>query len=123
MTRIFLAAAMALTLLSLSYGSSPAAQNVAAGEEAYAVTIRHADLHPTSPRAVRAMLNRLAEAAMTACGASSFSLREVKASVRASTCWRDGMADVLARIGDPLLTAAYDDQEHRHHRFAKGDRR
>lgn len=78
-----------------------------AGTATTAVVAHHIDRHPVTVRAAKVALQRLGDAAMEACGASSFSLREVQADVRASPCWRRSMADAVARIGDPMLIAAY----------------
>lgn len=79
-----------------------------AGSETVSVIVHHVDLHPRSGAAARATLGRIGEAAMEACGGSPFSFAEVKMAIRASTCWHDSMADAVARIGDPMLTAEYD---------------
>jgi UrcA family protein len=72
------------------------------------VTLRGLDLHPSTPASPRRLLNRLSEAALEVCGGSSFSLREVKAAIKASSCWRDAMGDAVRRIGSPQLTVAFE---------------
>lgn len=71
------------------------------------VPVRGVNLRPASRAAARRLLARLGDAAMAACGADSASLRELRLEARASACWRDAMADAVARIGSPALTAAY----------------
>lgn len=82
----------------------------AAQERHEAVTVHRAQLHPATPAAARRTIARIEAAALEACGASSFSLREVKLAVRGSVCWRESMAATMTRIDDPLLLSAY------HHR-------
>lgn len=96
-----------MTVLAVVDCPAAGAQETAVGPDTWSVAVRHLDVHPRSVRAARATLDRLGEAALRACGASSSSLREVRGAVRASACWHDGMADVLARIDDPMLNAAY----------------
>ncbi|MCT2401490.1 UrcA family protein [Novosphingobium mangrovi (ex Huang et al. 2023)] len=87
--------------------AAPAAAQDKVGPNSYAVTLQLADLHPDTPEAARRMLARIENAALTVCGASSFSLREVKLSVRRSTCWRNSVAETVTRIDAPLLTLAH----------------
>jgi UrcA family protein len=72
------------------------------------VTLRGLDLHPSTPASARRLLDRLGEAALEACGGSAFSLREVKAAIKESSCWRDAMGDAVRRIGSPQLTVAFE---------------
>jgi UrcA family protein len=83
------------------------AQEAKIGPDRYAVTLYRAQLHPATPGAARRTLGRIEAAALDVCGASPFSLREMKQAVRDSTCWRDAMAGTMARIDDPLLLQAY----------------
>jgi UrcA family protein len=53
----------------------------------------------------RRLLQRIGDAALEACGASSFSLTEVKSATIASQCWKDAVAAAVRRIDSPLLTA------------------
>ncbi|UAK26245.1 UrcA family protein [Sphingomonas nostoxanthinifaciens] len=108
MTHSHLRAAVAmLAAFALIAPASARARGPVADASVHAVTLRHLDLHPKSRRAAQVTLARLSDAALEACGASSFSLREVQADAKASMCWRDGMADVVDRIGDPVLAAAF----------------
>lgn len=86
----------------------PAAAQDRIGADRYAVTLREVDAHPATPDAARRTLARIGKAALAACGASSSNLREVNRSIARSACWRDSVADTVARIGDPLLTRVYD---------------
>ena len=84
-----------------------AAQERRIGPDRYAATVHRAELHPATPAAARRTLARIEAAALAVCGASSFSLSEVKLAIRTSACWRDSVADTMARIDDPLLLDAY----------------
>ena len=50
----------------------------AAQERTYAVTVHRVQLHPATPATARRTMERIEAAALEACGASSFSLREMK---------------------------------------------
>jgi UrcA family protein len=85
--------------------STPA---LAAGDEPTAVSVRHVDLAVGTRADADKLLGRLGEAALEACGASSFSLSQYRQAVRHSPCWRASMTDVVQRIDNPLLTAAFE---------------
>lgn len=72
------------------------------------VTVRHIDPSLTSPAAATRLLTRLDKAALEVCGASGFSLSDVKQATRRSRCWQDAMADAVRRLDNPLLAAAFD---------------
>lgn len=101
--------------LTLSFAAAvaafahPAQAQDRIGPDRYAVLVRAA-AHPATPRAARQTLARIERTALAVCGASSFSLREVRMSVRDSACWRASVAEAVARAGDPLLSAAYHPQ-------------
>ena len=84
-----------------------AASVQAASEEPTAVRLNHVDRTLGSRTAADQLLNRLGEAAMEACGASSFSVPQHRQAVRGSACWRTSMTDVVQRIDNPYLTAAF----------------
>lgn len=71
------------------------------------IALRRADLSSGSPAAIRRSLARIDRAAMAACGASGFSLREMTLAVHHSDCWRRTMTDALRQIGDPHLSQAW----------------
>lgn len=87
--------------------ATPGAAQDRIGSDSYAVTLHGADLHPASAEKGRRMLVRIENAALLVCGASPFSLREIKLAVRDSDCWRTSMAETVAQIDAPLLTQAY----------------
>lgn len=83
------------------------AQETQLGSDRYAATVRSPNLHPTTPSAARRTLNRIDAAALAVCGVSSFSLPQVLAAERRSTCWREAMAGAMVHVDDPLLLDAY----------------
>jgi UrcA family protein len=96
------------TLLALFTLAAPvAAQQSEGGADRNAIMLTHIDRHPATPAAARKSLARIDRAALEVCGASGGSLREMKDATHRSACWREAMADAVAQIDDPLLTAAY----------------
>ena len=69
------------------------------------IRVRYDYRELASPAGARHLLRRIGKAALESCGASSFSLDEVKAATLASPCWSDAVDDAVRRIHDPLLTA------------------
>ena len=108
-------ASTAAALLALS---APA---LAAGDETTAVSVRHVDLAVETRADAYRLLRRLGEAAQEACGASSFSLSQYRQAVRGSACWRSSMTDVVQRIDNPLLTAAFEKRGLQQALAAQGD--
>lgn len=53
------------------------------------------------------MLMRLDRAALRACGASDFSLREVREATRRTACYDDSMSAALASLNAPTVRALY----------------
>ena len=76
------------------------------GLETAEIRVRYERRELTSPAAARRLLRRIGDAALESCGASSFSLAEIKTATVMSRCWRDAVDDAVRRIDDPLLTAA-----------------
>ena len=101
---------LAAAALCAAIATPATAQEARIGADRYTVTLHRAELHPATPGAARRTLARIEAAALDVCGASQFSLRDVKRAVRYSACWRDAVAGTMARIDDPLLLQAY----HRH---------
>lgn len=97
------ATAAVIALLSLA---SPLLATPA--DDASTVAVRHANLAPATSAQANVLLNRLSEAAMEACGASTFSVMQHRQAVRGSACWRTSMTDVVQRIDNPRLTAAFE---------------
>ena len=67
------------------------------------------------------LLRRIGDAALEACGASSFSLPDYRAAVQHSDCYLSGIDQAVATLNAPAVTDAY-----RHHAYvevgANGDR-
>ena len=101
----YTAFALALTIIP----QPSTAQEVQVAPDRYAVTLRRADLGSVTPVQAQHSLSRIDRAAMAACGASGFSLREVKVAVRKSSCWHDSVEDALRQIKDPLLWEVWRD--------------
>ncbi len=74
--------------------------------EMTALRVRYDARDLESAVGARRLLGRIGAAAQEVCGASSFSLPEVKAAVRASQCWRKSVDDAVGSIDSPLLNAA-----------------
>ncbi|QJU58039.1 UrcA family protein [Sphingomonas sp. AP4-R1] len=103
MTHRTLIATSLLTLLA-----APAAtQTPVTGADRVAIRLDHIDRHPATPAAARRTLSRIDRAVTEACGASGFSLREVKQATRDSACWRETMADAVSQVDSPLLHQVY----------------
>ena len=73
------------------------------------IRVRYHHRELSSPAGARHVLRRIGEAALESCGASSFSLSEVKTAAMTSTCWKHAVDDAVRRIHEPMLTAAAHD--------------
>jgi UrcA family protein len=71
------------------------------------VRVSHINLNPLSPSEALHTLDRLRDAALEACGGSPFSLAEFRTAIRASKCWHESLADVVARVGNAQLNLAF----------------
>jgi UrcA family protein len=76
------------------------------GLETTGIRVRYERRELTSPAAARGLLRRIGDAALESCGASAFSLSEVRTATVVSRCWRDAVDDAVRRIGSPVLSAA-----------------
>lgn len=70
------------------------------------IRVRYDRRELNTAEGARHLLKRIGQAALESCGASSFSLSEVKSATMASACWKDAVAGAVRRIHDPMLTAA-----------------
>ena len=86
---------------------APAAALAATSDEAVAVRVSHADLNLAQPQGAAIMLNRLERASLSACGASTFSFREVQDEVRNSACFRKSLDQAVASLASPSVTGIY----------------
>jgi UrcA family protein len=75
-----------------------AAPAVAQPVETRAIAVSTAGLDLASPAGARIMTERLDRAAVQACGASSFSARDVQAEVRRSACYREAIDHAMAAL-------------------------
>ena len=78
----------------------------AAALETSEIRVRYDRRELASPAGAHRLLGRIGDAALESCGASMFSLVEVKAATIVSRCGRDAVNDAVRRVDDPLLTAA-----------------
>jgi UrcA family protein len=74
--------------------------------ETVSVTVRHINLHPTTAAEAQHAFARINEAALRVCGASDFSLREVKQATQATPCWQDAFNGAVRQIANPALAQA-----------------
>jgi UrcA family protein len=64
-------------------------------------------LDPGNPGDTKVVLARLDRAALSACGASTFSLPDVKFGTRRSACYGDAMSTAVGALHEPALSAAF----------------
>ena len=95
---------MAVPLLLFGVAST-AGHAGPAGSTPIAIHLRYHRDDLGSPAAARRLFMRIGEAALEACGASTFSLPDYQIATRSSRCWRDAVDDATRRIGDPTLSA------------------
>ncbi|CAN7631933.1 UrcA family protein [Phenylobacterium sp. LjRoot225] len=86
---------------------APAAALAGTTDEAVTVRVSHADLNLAQPDGAAIMLNRLERASLSACGASTFSFREVQDEVRSSACFRNSLERAVATLASPSVNAIY----------------
>ena len=98
---------LAAAVLCLTPALTPALAADWADVETNTVKVKNLAVSTTSDAMARRMLRRLDDAAIEACGASQFSLPDMKAAIRGSRCWKESVADAVGRIGNPHLTAAF----------------
>jgi UrcA family protein len=100
-----------LCAFGLALGLPIAAQAGAPGDpgglQATAVKVRYDDLDLTRTTDAQTMLVRLDRAALDACGASGFSLREVRQAVQRSACYRQSLDRAVAGLNAPAVTGLY----------------
>ena len=77
----------------------------AAGSETTEIRVRYEPRELASSAGARRLLRRIGDAALESCGASAFSLAELKAVTADSQCWKDAVEDAVRRVDNPLLTA------------------
>lgn len=94
-------------LLALGCTVAFAAPAAVASDRQDAVRVVYRDLDLTSPRDSAVLLRRLRAAALTACGASDFSVPDYRRAVEHSACYRDSMDRAVAAVGAPSVTEIY----------------
>jgi len=82
-----------------------------AGLETTEIHLRYHRQDLVSPAAARRLLVRIGDAALEACGASPFSLAELKIATRNSQCWQKAVDGATRRIASPTLTALASERE------------
>ncbi|MBW8812471.1 MAG: UrcA family protein [Caulobacterales bacterium] len=96
-----IATAAALAVLA---GPAAALADGPAATSSRAVSASGLDLSRATDANVMAM--RLDRAALSVCGASEFSARDVQTDVRRSACYRDAMDRALSALSAPAVSAA-----------------
>ncbi|EGD60333.1 hypothetical protein Y88_2207 [Novosphingobium nitrogenifigens DSM 19370] len=89
-------------VVAIAIGSPAAHAAPAADMETIRIPV-HIRNHDTSPAAAAAIRHRIETAALEACGASAFSLAEIKRSTRESPCWSNAVKTALAQLRTPVL--------------------
>jgi UrcA family protein len=101
-----------LALFALALAAAAPLATVAHAEQPTAVGVRFNDLDLNNPGDAAVMLGRLDQAALQACGASSFeSLREYQLAIRHSRCFDRSVSRAVAELNAPALTAVFE-REH-----------
>lgn len=100
MSRIVVAALAAVSLCV------PAAAFAGAATETSTRAVSSAGLDLSRSADAKIMAGRVDTAALTVCGASEFSARDVQADVRKSGCYRAAVDRALAALSAPAVSAA-----------------
>ncbi len=105
------ATTITLTLCSAAMAAAPARSS---GRHDI-VTVRLPNAKPQTEAEAQRLLRTLGNAALEVCGASSFSLADVKAAVRRSACWHETMARAVTEADSQMLAEAYARAANRNH--------
>jgi len=97
---------MKLFALPALFALALAAPAVAAPTVTTSIAVSPAGLDLSTAAGAETMANRLDRAAVRACGASDFSLRDYQQAVRRSACYRDAMGQALTALNAPAVSAA-----------------
>ncbi len=76
-------------------------------ENTVAVSVRTGDLDLNQPQQAAVALDRVNRAALEACGASDFSIREYRQVVQTSACYRENVQGAVAALGSPTVSRLY----------------
>ena len=111
MKGLILTAAGALAALSLAGAAAAQSESAAArslfDREMVAVHVGYGDLDLSSQGGAAIMLGRLHHAAMNACGASDFSVKDYRWSVARSACVHRSMDQAVAALDAPAVSQLY----------------
>ena len=72
------------------------------------VTVKTRDLDLSSPAGATTMLQRIRNAALEACGASSFSVPDYRWAMKRSTCYHSSVGQAVASLQAPAVTRLYE---------------
>jgi UrcA family protein len=96
-----------LIALTFAAAASTAAVAAPASDQVRSVQVSYRDLNLSHTSDAQRLLHRLDRAAAEACGASTFSLREVQAEVRHTNCYRSSMDRAVAALHSPMVNSLY----------------
>ncbi len=107
--RTIFAAACAFAMAAAA-GSAMAQGEADAARSIYrdAVPVTYGDLNLASNDGAAAMLHRLHDAALTACGADDASVPDYKWATHRSACYHHSMDRAVADLGAPAVTQRYE---------------
>ena len=71
------------------------------------VAVHFGDLDLGSPQGSSAMLDRISNAALEACGASTFSVPDYRWAMKNSACYRGSVDRAVAQLAAPGVTQLY----------------
>ncbi len=97
MMRVALAAIAALAVTTPALAAPVATTSIA---------VSPAGLDLASAAGASAMADRIDQAALRACGASGFSVRDLQAEVRRSDCYRSAVGQAETALNAPAVSAA-----------------
>ena len=92
---------IASAVLAMSAGAALAADGAAQ------VRVTSSGLDLTQGAGAKAMLRRLDNAALSACGASKFSVAEMRRATRSGDCYKGAMDSAVSTLGAPAVTGLY----------------
>ncbi|HKP78782.1 MAG TPA: UrcA family protein [Phenylobacterium sp.] len=97
---------MKLIAVSALFAVALAAPAVAQPTVTTSIAVSPAGLDLSAPAGAALMASRLDRAAVRACGASEFSVRDHQQAVRRSACYRDALGQALSTLNAPAVSAA-----------------
>ena len=78
--------------------------------ETHTVLLTGVDLRPDTTVAAERVMSRIKEAALEVCGAPRGTSQLLRRAVQKSECWKASVANTVARLDNPKLTALYQAQ-------------